>query len=98
MLNSSAALLDDVVEGDVLPVVQPLELVAHVFKQQPLLVRVALQPPLQQTQDELHLRTHHRFFIMQPIRPVVGNFSGFRMRRCRRKLRRIETISFVNRE
>ena len=31
-------------EGDVLPIVQPLQLVAHVLKQQPLLLGVHLQP------------------------------------------------------
>lgn len=47
--------LDDVMKRDIFAVVQALQLVAHVLEQQPLLVRVALQPPLQQTQDELHL-------------------------------------------
>ena len=40
-------------EGDILPVVQPLKLVAHVLEEQPVLVRVHLQAALEQPEDEL---------------------------------------------
>ena len=40
-------------EADVLPVVQPLQLVAHVLEQQPLLLGVHLQPTLEKAQNEL---------------------------------------------
>lgn len=40
-------------EGDVLAVVQSIQLVAHVLEQQPVLLRIHLQPALEQAQDEL---------------------------------------------
>ena len=40
-------------EADILAVVQPLQLVAHVLEQQPVLLGVDLEAALQQPQDEL---------------------------------------------
>lgn len=41
-------------ESDVAPVVQPLHLVAHVLKEKFVFVKVHLQPPTQQAQQEFH--------------------------------------------
>ncbi len=45
---------EHVVEGDVSPVVEPFDLVAHVFEEETVLLQVDLEPPAQQPQHELH--------------------------------------------
>lgn len=42
-------------EGDIFTIVQALELVAHIFEQQPFLVGIAFQSPFQEAKDEFHL-------------------------------------------
>jgi len=46
--------LDDIVKGNILAVVQLVQLIAHVLEQQAILLRIALESSLQQPQDELH--------------------------------------------
>lgn len=45
---------EDVMEGHIASTVQSLHLVAHVFKEQLVLVQVHLQPAPEQTKQELH--------------------------------------------
>lgn len=45
--------LDHIVEGNILAVVQLVQLIAHVLEQEPVLLRITLQPALEEAQDEL---------------------------------------------
>lgn len=52
MFNS----LDDVVKRDVFSIMQPLELIAHVLEQQPILLWIGFESTLQQSQYKFHLK------------------------------------------
>lgn len=49
-------LLDDIVEGNVFAVMQPFELIAHVFEKEAILLRISFQSALQQPQNVLYLK------------------------------------------
>ena len=47
--------LEDIMEGDLIAIVQPLELIAHVLEQQPVLGGLHFESTFQQPQDKLGL-------------------------------------------
>lgn len=63
---------EHIVEGYIAPVVQPLHLIAHVLKQQLVLVQVHLQSASEQTQEELHPGRRDHTLRREGAREVRG--------------------------